>query len=70
MWWQKVMAIVANSVKGNKTRQEKKPNKLVSKDIEFIQQKLQTSDYKGFEFEKFYQIWLKLENLKKELKAP
>lgn len=64
------MAIVANSVKGNKTRQEKKPNKLIPKDIEFIQQKLQTADYKGFEFEKFYQVWLKLENLKKELKAP
>ena len=70
MWWQKVMAIIANSAKIPAENSRKKPDKLNKNDIEFIQDKLQSATFKGFEFEKFYQIWLKLENLKKELKAP
>lgn len=49
-------------------------NKSISKsnltkaELEFILSKLRDSQYKGFEFERFYVIWVKLNSMMEKIK--
>lgn len=42
----------------------KNPVALDDKEIDFILEKLQTATYFGREFETFYNVWIKLSNMK------
>lgn len=44
----------------------KNPVTLDDREIEFILEKLQTAQYIGREFEMFYNVWVKLSNMKKD----
>ena len=57
---QKAADIIAkkNIEKGSLTKQE----------LEFILNKLRTSEYKGHEFERFYVIWVKLNSMLEKFK--
>jgi hypothetical protein len=44
----------------------KNPVLLDDREIDFILEKLQTAQYIGREFEMFYNVWIKLSNMKKD----
>jgi hypothetical protein len=44
----------------------KNPVLLDDREIDFILEKLQTAQYIGREFEMFYNVWVKLSNMKKD----
>jgi len=50
----------------NYTDRFKNPVMLDDKEIQFILDKLQTAQYIGREFEMFYNVWVKLVNMKKD----
>ena len=56
--------VQGNVVTKDGIQQGKKPElkdyKLTNKEIDFILSKLRESNYKGFEFEIFYAVWVKL----------
>ena len=41
------------------------PIKLSKKEVDFILDKLQSSQYYGYEFEQFFNVWKKLDNYRK-----
>lgn len=41
---------------------------LTKKEVDFILTKLNSAEYKGYEFEMYYKAWAKLNELKKTLK--
>jgi len=43
-------------------------NNLTKSEIEFILNKLRDAQYKGFEFERFYVIWVKLNSMLEKTK--
>ena len=44
----------------------KNPVMLDNRELDFILDKLQTAQYIGKEFEMFYNVWVKLSNMKKD----
>ena len=48
--------------------QEKKPTetRLTDKEIDFVLNKLRTATFLGEEFEQFYNVWVKLTDMKKK----
>lgn len=55
-----VMGIVTGQNKKNSSFSS--PIELTKEEIEFVLAKLRLSTYKGEEFEKFYNVWVKLSN--------
>jgi len=43
-----------------------KPTKLTNKEIDFVLTKLRMATYLGEEFEQFYNVWVKLTELKEK----
>ena len=43
-----------------KIQVQKDKNELTIADLKFLLTKLRSADYKGVEFEQFYQVWVKL----------
>jgi len=60
------MGIVNKGNSGNQRPEEKfkNPVMLDDREIDFILEKLQTATYFGREFETFYNVWVKLSNMK------
>lgn len=66
--WKWFMGIVnKGNLEGSEVNKKfKNPVTLDDKEIEFILEKLQTAQYIGREFEMFYNVWVKLSNMKKD----
>jgi hypothetical protein len=66
--WKWFMGIVnkGNTESSEVNRKFKNPVMLDDKEVEFILEKLQTAQYIGREFEMFYNVWVKLSNMKKD----
>ena len=43
-----------------KLKVQKEKDELTISDLKFLLTKLRSADYKGVEFEQFYQVWVKL----------
>jgi len=57
---------VTDTIKKERTKSVTSP--LTVKEVDFILNKLNTAEYKGYEFEMYYNAWVKLNDLKKTLK--
>ena len=64
--WKKFMGLVAKTVAESKLNQEKFKNPILldDRELDFILDKLQTAQFIGKEFEMFYNVWVKLTNMK------
>lgn len=60
------MGLVAKTVAESKLNQEKFKNPILldDRELDFILDKLQTAQFIGKEFEMFYNVWVKLTNMK------
>ena len=59
------MGLVQKTIEKTSEEKFKNPVKLDTREIDFILEKLQTAQYIGHEFEMFYNVWVKLNNMKK-----
>lgn len=61
------MGIVNKGINSNEQVNDKfkNPVMLDDREVEFILEKLQSAQYIGREFEMFYNVWVKLSNMKK-----
>lgn len=61
------MGIVNKGINNNEQVNDKfkNPVMLDDREVEFILEKLQSAQYIGREFEMFYNVWVKLSNMKK-----
>lgn len=61
------MGIVNKGINSNEQVNDKFKNPVMLDDheVEFILEKLQSAQYIGREFEMFYNVWVKLSNMKK-----
>lgn len=57
---------VTGTVKKERTKSS--TSSLTVKEVDFILTKLNSAEYKGYEFEMYYNAWVKLNELKKTLK--
>jgi len=68
--WKWFMGIANKGINAQKaenlTDKFKNPVMLDDKEIQFVLDKLQTAQYIGREFEMFYNVWVKLVNMKKD----
>jgi hypothetical protein len=66
--WKWFMGIVEKgNLKNNEINKKfKNPVMLDDREVDFILEKLQTAQYIGREFEMFYNVWVKLSNMKKD----
>jgi len=62
--WKKVMGLVQKTTESKTEEKFKNPVNLDEREIGFILDKLQTAQYIGHEFETFYNVWVKLNNMK------
>lgn len=66
------MAIIQKGKDVTETIKKDRPAQITSplsiKEVDFILNKLNTAEYKGYEFEMYYNAWVKLNQLKKTLK--
>lgn len=65
--WKWFMGIVNKGINSNEQVNDKfkNPVMLDDREVEFILEKLQSAQYIGREFEMFYNVWVKLSNMKK-----
>jgi hypothetical protein len=63
--WKYVMGLVQKTTEKTSEEKFKNPVKLDTRELDFILEKLQTAQYIGHEFEMFYNVWVKLNNMKK-----